>query len=345
MKSLQEIQTLAHALRTLHANGLRERADLVTIIRTEGSTFRRMGAAMLVLGNGSIVNTLSGGCPERDLVERAREVMECGQIRHVAYNEEQGLDLLLEMGCGGTLEVAIEPIISPDDLDFLPALEAALQARRPFVMSTIFPPPGTAGRPQRSYGGKAVDPSGRPLPTGTTMCDIGPDGRAVLIEAFPAPITLLLAGASEEAWRLAEVASRIGWHGTIVDSSAERLSALTALSPGWNSMVGHPGTVHAAVGLDVDTAVVTMTRNLEQDIAYLRAGADAGAFYLGALGSRERARLIRARVPSPSLRVPAGLDVGSNTPSEIALAVVAEIMAARHGREGGSLSASDGPLH
>jgi xanthine/CO dehydrogenase XdhC/CoxF family maturation factor len=300
---------------------------------------------MLVHGNGSIVNTLSGGCPERDLVERAREVMEDGHIRHVAYNEEQGLDLLLEMGCGGTLAVAIEPIISPGDLAFLPALEAALQARRPFVMSTVFPPPGATGRPLRKFGGHAVDHAGQPLPAGTTVCDIGPDGQAVLTEAFPAPVTLLVAGASEEAWRLAEVAGRLGWHGTIVDSSSERLTALAACGPGWKSIVGHPGTVRAMVGLDADTAVVTMTRNLEQDIAYLRAGADAGAFYLGALGSRERARLIRACVPSPSLRVPAGLDVGSNTPSEIALAVVAEIMAARHGREGGPLSANDGPLH
>jgi xanthine dehydrogenase accessory factor len=344
MKSLQEIQTLAQALRALHANRVRERAALVTIIRTEGSTFRRIGAAMLVHENGSIVNTLSGGCPERDLIERAREVMDRGQIRHVAYNEEQGLDLLLEMGCGGSLEVAIEPITSPGDLDFLPALEMALQARRPFVMCTQFPPPGETGRPQRRFGGQASGHADR-LPAGTTTCDIGPDGQAVLTECFPAPVSLLVAGASEEAWRLAEVASRVGWHGTIVDSSADRLNTLPALATGWKSMVGHPGTIHATVGLDADTAVLTMTRNLDQDIAYLRAGADAGAFYLGALGSRERARLIRASVPSPSLRVPAGLDVGSNTPGEIALAVVAEIMAVRHGREGGPLSSSDGPLH
>ncbi|HEY4145404.1 XdhC family protein [Pinirhizobacter sp.] len=324
---------------------MRERAALVTIIRTEGSTFRRVGAAMLVHETGAIINTLSGGCPERDLVDRAREVMDSGNIRYVGYNEEQGLDLLLEMGCGGTLEVAIEPFNSCDDLQFLPFLEDALQAGRAFMMSTIFPPSGSTDRPRRNFDRRAVDITGGSIPAGTAVCDIRDHGQVVLIESFRAPVCLVIAGASEEARQLADVASRLGWRGTIVDSSSERLGALATLAPGWTSMISHPETIHLNVPLDENTAFVTMTRNLAQDIAYLRAGSDAGAFYLGALGSRERAHLIRARVDSPSLRVPAGLDVGSNTPGEIALAVVAEIMAARHGRTGTSLSVIDGPLH
>ncbi len=332
------------ALRAFEAEGLEEAAALVTIVRTKGSTFRRVGAAMLVRADGSAVNPLAGGCPHRDLVERAREVMATGQFCYVAYNEDHGLDLLLESGCGGMLEVAIEPLSTWADIAFLGPLEDALAEARPFLMTTLFPPEGVGHAAERVVA-ERDESSFRPR-AGHGLADFqcGADGRALLVELFGAPVALVIAGAGDEAVRLAVLASTVGMGGIITESSAELLMGV-ALPQGWLAMQARPDQLALLSGMGADTAMVTMTHNLERDIDYLRAAGRAGAFYLGALGSRNRAALIRAAFDAPGLRVPAGLDIGSNTPSEIALAVLAEILACRHGRMGAPLSVMDGALH
>src|SRR5215469_15879091 len=104
MNSAHELNTLVAALRDLHRAGA-SKAALATLTRTRGSTFRRPGTRMLVYGDGRVVCELSGGCPQRDIVARALEVIDSGTPRLVTYNAESGLDVLLEMGCGGELEV------------------------------------------------------------------------------------------------------------------------------------------------------------------------------------------------------------------------------------------------
>src|ERR1700743_3527909 len=99
MNSAHELSTLVAALRDLHRAGA-PKAALATLTRTRGSTFRRPGTRMLVHGDGRVVCELSGGCPQRDIVARAQEVMADRQPRLLRYNAESGLDLLIEMGCG-----------------------------------------------------------------------------------------------------------------------------------------------------------------------------------------------------------------------------------------------------
>ena len=320
-----------------------EPAALVTIVRTQGSTFRRAGAAMLVRADGSVVNPLAGGCPHRDLIERAREVMATGQFCYVTYDENHGLDLLLESGCGGMLEVAIEPLSTPLDLAFLTPLDEALSEVRPFLMTTLFPPEGV-GRAAERVVAERGGPSERPDAGHLADFQFGADGRAVLVEVFGAPVALVIAGAGDEAMRLAALAATLGMGGVITETSDEALRGLN-LPEGWLAIRARPDQLASLTGMGADTAMVTMTHHLERDLANLAAAAKAGAFYLGALGSRKRAALIRAAFDAPSLRVPAGLDIGSNTPSEIALAVLAEILACRHGRMGAALSVMDGALH
>ncbi|UPG93394.1 XdhC family protein [Luteibacter aegosomatissinici] len=340
MKSYDELRRLALAWRGL-ADSPGERAALVTIVHTSGSTFRRVGAAMLVRADGSIVNPLAGGCPQRAIVERSLQVMASGELAYAAYNAEQGLDVLLEAGCGGELEVAIEPL-APVVPSFVDELDAILATSKPFQIVTHFPASPAMAPPTRTC---------TPLPVDgfAATCDNVEserlDGGTRLIETFDAPVSLVVAGACHEAVELAALAARMGWRGIVVDTSAYRLAQVALDLTGWQALEARPENLAATVRLDGSTALVSMTHNLDLDIAYLRAGAAFGAFYLGALGSQRRARTIASAVPAAALRVPAGLDIGSNTSREIGLAIVAEIMATRHKRDGQALSHTGRPIH
>lgn len=363
MNSPHELSALIARLRQLQRDGFAGGAALTTITATRGSTFRRTGTSMLVLGSGEVVCALSGGCPQRDITERARQAIASGISQRVAYNQESGLDLLIEMGCGGELEVLIEPL-GTADLGWLDALEQGLAARRPFWLATVFDarPLSAAQRPQRLLWHEQAllhqgldDPAladwlrdhpqcpgsnGRPVLLGPL-----PDGRLALLERQLPAQALLVVGAGAAAEALAPVAASLGWEVCIADSQAERLAPHAA--QGIETLVARPDALAGHTRLDAYTAAVVMTHNLEQDVAYLDALADSSVGYLGVLGSRERIGQILAltRVPASRLHAPAGLNLGSESPGEIALSITAEILATRNRRNGHPLRDTAGPLH
>lgn len=141
---------------------------------------------------------------------------------------------------------------------------------------------------------------------------------------------------------LARLSRQLGWHTTVVSQHESRREL-----DGVHQLVAPPRLLAGRVVLDSMTAVVVMTHRLEHDLAYLGELLDTPVPYIGAIGSRQRAAQIRASLPCPDprLRAPAGLDVGSETPEEIALAIAAEILATRNGRSGGSLVHSQVSIH
>jgi xanthine dehydrogenase accessory factor len=141
MNTPQEFAALLAALRGLPAD--RPDAALVTLTRTQGSTFRRAGARMLVHGDGRIVRGLSAGCPEQDIAARAREAIATGEARILRYDREHGQDVMIEMGCGGELEVLVEPLRTPMDWQFAEKVDAVLGARRNGSLATLFRIDGT----------------------------------------------------------------------------------------------------------------------------------------------------------------------------------------------------------
>lgn len=342
MKSYGELRELARAWRSLEDDP-GQRAALVTIVRTTGSTFRRVGAAMLVRSDASVVNPLAGGCPQRAIVERSLEVMASGRLAYVGFSAEEGMDVLLDAGCGGELEVVIEPL--PTVLPpFVAALDGHLAAGEAIRIVTCFPAAGEARAADRSISAWSTADAENPAHDHAASEPWA--GGMRLVETFDSPITLVIAGACHEARELAGLAAGVGWHGVIVDTAPERLDRMDhGFPPGWQGMVAQPAQIAALRRVHGSTALVSMTHNLDLDIAFLRAGAACGVFYLGALGSQMRARAIADAVPSPALHVPAGLDIGSNTSREIALSIVAEIMATRHQRDGRRLSESGSPIH
>lgn len=363
MNSAHELSTLIHALRKLHRDAS-SKAALATLTRTRGSTFRRAGTRMLVFDDGHVVCELSGGCPQRDIVVRANEVIASATPRLVKYNPQSGLDVLMEMGCGGELEVLIEPLLTIHDTDFIDTLSTCFDRRQCVHMATLFAVDDEAIMPRRllwnehavlhdsvneealvkTITASVASASSRKA---TTLRVPYTQGVAdVLIEAIAPPHALVVIGSSAAARALLPLASALGWQTTLVDHDPARLN-VSDLPEGLKTVCASPSSLTNALPLDSHSSVVVMTHNLEHDVAYLGALKNSPVAYLGALGSRDRVARMRGNTALAGLHMhaPAGLDIGSETPEEIALAIAAEIMAVINQRNGGSLRDNDGTIH
>ena len=365
MNTPQEFAPLLAAMRRLQATAFAGGAALATLTRTRGSTFRRAGARMLVCGDGTVVRGLSGGCPEADIITRSHGVIERGSAELVRYDREHGLDALMELGCGGELEVLIEPLRNAADVAFVGAVADCFEARGSGVLATVFSREGQciAPRPQRLvWAGKALSDDIDDISLRAAVVDLAqkhtsarptveridtPQGAVeVLLERLLPPFAAVLIGVNAGSVALARIATQLGWITTIVDHRQDR-PAPADLPAEVTLVQATPQELHQRVNFDARTFAVVMTHSIERDIDYLHALRDAPLAYLGSIGSRQRcARLFQTTGMNPQqLHAPAGLDIGSETPEEIALSIAAEILAVSAGRNGSALSASDGPIH
>jgi xanthine dehydrogenase accessory factor len=359
------------------------RAALATIVRTRGSTFRRTGARMLVRADGTVVRGLSGGCPEQDIIGHARRVIASGQSQIVRYHRDSGFDVMMEMGCGGELDVLIEPIAGGRGAAFLDTVQRMFERRASgwlatafavdgecmpsgpvhmvvaddgldgeetfpasFAMSGLVGEPKTITPALRDHLRSIFASERSPVDGRVLRYEI--DGRVidVLVERLVPPHAVVLIGANASSLALARTAVQLGWKTTVVDPRPG-----DATVHGWPTPVqllhADADALQRRVAFDERTSVVVMTHHLERDLAYLGVLRDHRLAYLGAIGSRERAtRVLQTIVrTSTPLRTPAGLDIGSETPEEIALAIAAEILAVLAGRSGSPLSSIEQAIH
>ena len=270
----------------------------------------------------------------------------------------------MEMGCGGELEILIEPLSLARATAFADSLAQCLDARVGAQLATLFALDGQVIAPQRMvwsaqqllFDGSSdtsirdviADACAAHRTRGATTQQLAsPHGTLdVLIESVEPPHALVVIGSSATARALLPLSTALGWQTTLVDHDPLQLQA-PDLPPGLRTLCTEPERLHQSLPLDGHTAVVVMTHNLERDIAWLAALRDAPVAYVGSLGSRERVSRMRRASELAGLRLhaPAGLDIGSETPEEIALAVAAEIMAVINRRSGGPLRDNDGAIH
>lgn len=365
MNASQEFHQLFAAVRQLRTSATPQPAALATIVRTQGSTFRRAGASMLVHANGDVTCALSGGCPQRDIVVRAQQAMAQRAPALVPYNRDANLDVMMEMGCSGELEVLIEPLLCPPDFQFIDELARLHETRAGGTVATVFARGGAVQMPRpwraiQHAGGHwtEIPAPGLAARVRAMVAEAPAHGQAVVerVEADGAAFEILLApwrpkpalvivGRNEGALALARLGQGLGWQVALVEhvaaTSAARIDGVDSL------IEAAPAALPAALPFDRRTAVVVMTHNFERDLAYAKALAPLPLAYLGVIGSRERARRIHdaIRESAAPLHAPAGLDIGSETPQEIALSIAAEILAALNTKSGDRLSWTHGPIH
>jgi len=332
---------------------------LATLVNVIGSAYRRPGAAMVLFADGTAAGGISAGCLESDVRAHAERVLAVGAPTVLHYDLGQDDPLWgLGMGCKADLDVLLEPLAAgavPPHLAFAGRLR---RERRYGVVATIFVSEGAAppiasrlwlADPDPADEGGDVSPgpareaihaaASRALAERLSRVEEhrGPWGRvATFYDVMIPPVALFACGAAD-ARPLVRLAADLGWATTLVAGDAQ-----------------HTG-LDAAPAPDARTAAIVMTHRYERDRALLAELLPSPAGYVGILGPRARtAQLLEdlrreGLVPTDAqlarLFGPVGLDVGAETPEEVAVAIVAEVQAVFSGREGGQLRSRRGAIH
>jgi xanthine/CO dehydrogenase XdhC/CoxF family maturation factor len=319
---------------------------LATVARTWGSSPRPAGSKLAVNDVTEFVGSVSGGCIEGAVIQEALEVMTTGVSRVVAFGVSDEIAWEVGLACGGNVEVFVEAVTPEVGRGItrvvLEGLLEARRAKRPVVLVT--PLDGSAHRlvPVTAPGGAgtADDPLAAAVAEVARRDQaevIETPGGARLLEPQLAPLRLLIVGAVHVAQPLAEMARLAGFAVTIVDP--RRAFATAARFPGQSLVVTWPDVAVTELAPDARTAVVTLTHDAKLDDPALTAALGTPAFYVGCLGSQKTHAARRARLGERGigeaaldrLRGPVGLKIGARTPPEIAIAILAEIVAALRG--------------
>jgi xanthine dehydrogenase accessory factor len=367
---MSEIADVLAAIEALAARG--ERMALATIVAVRGSTYRRPGARLLVPEEGAPGGNISGGCLEGDVADMARVVMDEGRARLAGWDLTADDDAVwgLGLGCNGAIEVFIEP--AERAAEVAGALRMALEDERPICVVTVV----ESADPAVTPGARIVvplegDPSGT---VGTAAADAAAlaaarqqleaersevrtltEGVRAFVEVLEPPVRLLICGAGHDAIPLVRAASVLGWHAVVADDREAFLTRDRYPEASAFVHVDAPEDAAKAAAVDERTFVVVMTHNFLRDKAYLRTMLPSPAAYVGMLGPAARTERLLAELAEEGVEItperrarihgPAGLDLGSEGPEEIAQSILAEIVAVRHGRAGGFLKERPGPIH
>lgn len=338
---------------------------LATIIETLGSTYQKAGARLLIAADGDSRGLLSGGCFENDLREQAKFVFTDGRARQRFYDMRSPDDTVwgLGLGCNGAVRVLLQ-LLTPDTHYYpLNRLAETVAGKRTGVLATVcestidalpdgcaflvdpdkaeFHATNPALNTQLSLHARQTWREHRPR-----LRELRADGRVlkVFYDLIEPPPGLLVIGAGEDAVPVARLATTLGWSVTVVDHRPAYLQPERFAGTG-ELLHCHPEALGATVDLNRFSALVLMTHNAEYDARYLQAIAASAVPYIGLLGPAQRRERLLDGLGAPSANLrdrvfgPVGLDIGAETPEEIALSIVAEIQAVMKQRDGVSLSA------
>lgn len=347
------LRELLPTLRAWQADGVG--IGRATLIRAFHSSPRTPGAVLLATDDGRLDGSVSGGCVEGAAADEVRRARRDGRARVVRYGISDELAWDVGLSCGGIIDVLIEPEVRPQAVAAAEADGAVLLTSLPadtpddeLVPVTTGPgePPGevllvrdAAGAPQALRG--AVTAA---LDDGTSSVIRDSTDRQWFVEAFPSPPRLVVVGAVHAALPLLRFARELGFRSVLVDrratfASKERTDDADEVHVAW------PEDAFATIGLHPRDSVAILSHDSKLDEPAIIAALHAGCRYVGAIGSRKtqadrRGRLLAAGLTDAELarlRGPIGLDLGGRAPAEVALAVMAEIIADRNGATGGPM--------
>ena len=328
-----------------------------TVVSVVGSAPRAIGATLAVSEDGEIAGSVSGGCVEPAVIEDELRSLRSGKPKLLQFGitEEQNVEQI-GLSCGGEIRVFVQRVDAGDDV-----LLDALSRQIPSVAATVISAPDGYERligahvvvveGERASGGTGIaeldatigEMAGERLLTGRseTRPVSLPDGQTceVYFGVYPPPPTLIIVGAGHVTLPLTRIAKVLDYQVVVVDpreafATPERLRAADQVLVEW------PDEALAHLPLTSATAVAVLTHDDKFDVPALRVALSKPVSYVGAIGSRgtkERRdeRLREAGVTDEQIaRIhgPIGLDLGARTPEEIALAIMAEIVATRNSR-------------
>ena len=372
MKELQEILKAYESVKQAES-----KAKLATIVKVKGSTYRRPGARMLIREDGTSVGSLSSGCLEADVIERAKKTMKSHDPITVTYdmtspqNEVWGLNL----GCNGIIQILLESLPLSARSPHLRFLSECISTGKPGVIASVFRVDGELKAAVGSHlflaeDGKIEEDVRNPALSAALTEDCLQALRSksscdkeyrftegvveALIEFIRPPRPLFIFGAGADAIPLARMAKDLGWTVTIVDHrpafvNKERFATADQF------LLVRPEEISGKITIESKAVAVVLTHDLSHDLELLRALLPSEASYVGLLGPSKRAELLLEKLREAGFtptsqqlsrfHAPVGLNIGAESPEEIALSIMSEIQAFLNGRSGGFLRNHSGPIH
>jgi len=360
---MKELQEIIAKLRELPAS---ERVVLATVVDVRGSSYRLPGARMLIDENGNSLGTISGGCLEADVLERAQKVLQTGIPQVVTYDTRDNENSLfgLQMGCNGVIRVLLE--IGRDNR-LLEFVKNCFAERRNGSIATLIATPenfelalGTRyffgnknltenDSPESEFSDELKSAAREVLESKRSRCEIfqTPNGEVeFFVEFITPPVLLFVFGAGFDARPVADFAKDLGWRVSVIDhrpafATGERF-------PNADEVLVLPSEkLQGNLTFDENSVAVVMTHNYNRDREILKFLLESKVSYVGALGPKRRTEKLLEELKVEGVNfsaeqleklfAPVGLDIGANTPEAIGLSIIAEIQSVLHHREGGFL--------
>ena len=326
---------------------------IATVVRISGSAPRPLGATLVARAGEKIAGSVSNGCVESAVYEEAMAVLKDGRARVVNYGISDEFAFTVGLSCGGSIDVLVEPVGALHRA----ALEA-VRSERPALLVRVVAPADRAGTvavltEDRAEGWSpeladlkvaalAALGEGR---SRTVTTRLGERDATVFLEAIAMPPLLAIVGATHVGQALAHLAKAVGYRVVVVDprealANAERF-------PGMEIVAAWPQEGLATLRFGPSSAIAILAHDDKFDHPALVAALRSAAGYVGAIGSRttneKRIAWLRSQGVADRdiarIHAPIGLDIGATSVEEIALAILAEIVAVRRHRGGRSLSA------
>ncbi|MFU1859726.1 XdhC family protein [Sphingobacterium sp. NGMCC 1.201703] len=347
---------------------------LATVVKVEGSSYRRPGARMLVTEDGRMTGAISGGCLEGDALKKALLAIHQRKNRLVTYdtNTAEGSAIGLQLGCNGIVHILFEYIDLQRTDHPIILLESLLQQRHEALLATCF----SSDRQGEHEGTQLLvkDLTAEIQSVDTQFPELkeyinlartnrqsvlasltrAGENKEVLIQYLAPTTHLVLAGAGNDAQPVVETASLLGWEITVLDGRVGHATA-GRFPRAHRLMTGPAEEVLKNIAIDPWTVFVLMTHNYRYDLSLLKELVHSPTPYIGLLGPKTKLLRMFADLRQDGAELtpaqqhivhgPVGLDIGAETSDEIALAIIAEIKAVLNGRPGGSLKFLQTKIH
>lgn len=350
---------------------------LATVVHVDGSSYRRPGARMLVDDEGLLTGAISGGCLEGDALRKALLALAQQKTKLVSYDtsNEDDMSIGIQLGCAGIIQVLFEPIDPSDPNNPIELIRSCLSSRQKAVLLTLFSLDGryaeqigtcTLLKHNGSFTGDVTltqlhelirADMQEALSHSTSIFKSYQDGAIFItgfIEYMSPPISLVIVGAGNDAIPMMQLADMLGWESRIVDgrnthAKPERFEAACQV------LVSKPEAVLEKIPVDDRTAFVMMTHNYNYDLAMLKALLPLDIPYIGMLGPKKKTERMLHELREAGMEItekmlekvygPTGLEIGAETPEEIALSITAEILSVMNGTPGGQLKRKNDVIH
>ncbi|MDP4698596.1 MAG: XdhC family protein [Saprospiraceae bacterium] len=364
---MKEIREIINAYNKARKN--KKRLALATLVHLNGSSYRRPGARMIVDEEGQLTGAISGGCLEGDALRKAVFCIHTQIPKLVVYDtsDEEDATIGIQLGCSGIIQVLFEPIDENDPLNPIELLKKAIHKRQNTVLVTLYAPQIKKGDTVGTSllledSGEFHNNSSFQFVPETLLLDIketltvkkssfksyqhNDNTFNAFLSFISPPISLVIVGAGNDAIPLQSIAETLGWEVTIVDGR-HTYAKIERFSSACQIIVSKPEKVLQQIPIDEKTVFVLMTHNYNYDYAILKALLGKNIPYIGALGPKKKLDNMITDLKAKNIFLnekqknilygPVGLELGAETPAEIALSITAEIMSVMNNKKGGSL--------